>query len=133
MRSHDSISAVVALAEFRDLYQDLTIDTFISDSASDNYPTYELLNACNINAVIALNTKNKGKLKYPPHLGINENGVPVCPGGYKMVAYGFCGKDRCRLKWRCPCVLGKAEPCEACDNCSTKLGFKAFYRNPQRK
>jgi len=129
-KRHDSISAVVALAEFRDLYQDLTIDTFISDSASDNYPTYELLNAWNINAVIALNTKNKGKLKYPPHISIDENGVPICPGGYKMVAYGFCGKDRCRLKWRCPCVLGKAERCDDCDNCSKSAYGRVIYTKP---
>lgn len=56
-KRHDSISAVVALAELRDLYPDLTIDTFLSDSASDNYPTYELLHHWNINADIDLNKK----------------------------------------------------------------------------
>ncbi len=42
-KRHDSISAVVALCEFRDLYPNLTVENFISDSASDNYATYELL------------------------------------------------------------------------------------------
>jgi len=59
-KRHDSVTAVVALAELRDLYPNLTINTFISDSASDNYATYQLLDAWNINAVIALNEKNAG-------------------------------------------------------------------------
>jgi len=126
---HDSVSAVFALAEFRELYPDLQIDTFISDSASDNYATYELLNHWGINAVIALNSKNTGNYKYPPALHINDNGVPVCPGGYEMIFNGFC-KDRCRFKWRCPCVLGKAEPCEACQNCSPSSYGRVIYTKP---
>lgn len=58
-KRHDSVSDVIALAEFRDLYPYLSIDNFISDSASDNYPTYDLLFALKINAVIALNPKKK--------------------------------------------------------------------------
>jgi len=129
-KRHDSISAVVAVAEFRDLYPDLTIDTFISDSASDNYATYELLNYWNINAVIDLNSKNKGASKYPSYLEIDQNGVPICPGGHKMIAYGFCGKDRCRLKWRCPRVLGKAQRSEACDHCSPSNYGRVIYTKP---
>lgn len=127
---HDSASAVVALAEFRDLYPNLTVDTFISDSASDNYPTYQLLNHWNINAVIALNSKNKGHFKYPQHLSLDEYGVPFCPGGNKMVAYGFCGKDRCRLKWRCPRVLGKVPACSACESCSPSAYGRVIYTKP---
>lgn len=129
-KRHDSISAVVALAEFRDLYPYLNIDTFISDSASDNYATYELLNNWVINAVIALNSHNKGNFKYPPYLSIDENGVPICPGGNKMIAHGFCGKDRCRLKWRCPRVLGKVEACSACGNCSKSAYGRVIYTKP---
>jgi len=125
---HDSVSAVVALAEFRDLYPNLKIDTFISDSASDNYPTYTLLNKWNINAVIALNSTNKGNFKYPKHLSINENGVPICAGGNKMVYYGFCEKDRCRLKWRCPKAVGK--PYETCINCSPSSYGRVIYTKP---
>ena len=130
-KRHDSISAVVALAEFRDLYPGLSIEDFISDSASDNYPTYELLNAWNINAVIALNSKNKSNFKYPPYLHLDENGVPICIGGHKMIPAGFCGSDRCRLKWRCPCVLGKAEHCDACDNCSKSAYGRVIYTKPE--
>jgi len=126
---HDSVSAVVALAEFRDLYPNLTIDTFISDSASDNYATYELLHAWNINAVIALNSTNKGNFKYPEALN-HIDGVPVCPGGHMMIHWGFCGKDRCRIKFRCPRVLGKAEPCDACNNCSPSSYGRVIYTKP---
>lgn len=129
-KRHDSISAVVAIAEFKDIYPHLTVDTFISDSASDNYPTYELLNYFNINAVIALNSKNKGNFKYPKLLTINDKGVPICPSGNKMIANGFCGKDRCRLKWRCPRVLGKAQRSEACQHCSPSNYGRVIYTKP---
>ena len=128
-RRHDSISAVVALTEFRDLYPNLTIDTFISDSASDNYATYELLNHWNINAVIALNKTNRGNQIYPGCL-VNENGVPVCPAGHQMVYAGFCGNDRCRLKWRCPRACGKCDSCDACSSCSQSPYGRVVYTKP---
>jgi hypothetical protein len=115
---HDSVSAVFALNEFRELNPNLTIDTFISDSASDNYATYELLNHWGVNAVIALNGKSRGNFKYPPALRIDDNGVPICQRGFKMVYNGYC-KSRSRLKWRC-CRsfyhdgLNAFPPCEGC-------------------
>jgi len=115
---HDSVSAVFALVEFRDLNPNLRIETFVSDSASDNYATYELLDHWDVNAVIALNPKNKGNSKYPPALRINENGVPVCRQGYEMVHNGYC-KGRRRTKWRCCRVMYRdglnfIPPCEGC-------------------
>jgi len=112
------------------LYPNLTIDAFMSDSASDNYPTYELLDHWNINAIIALNSKNTGNFKYPSILKLNKNGTPICHGGYEMVYYGFSGKDRCRLKWRCPRVLGKALPCDACSTCSKSAYGRTVYTKP---
>jgi len=115
---HDSVSAIFALNELRELNPNLNIDTFISDSASDNYATYELLNHWNINAVIALNDKNRGNFKYPPALRIDDNGVPICQRGFEMVYNGYC-KNRNRLKWRC-CRsfyrdgLKFFPPCEGC-------------------
>jgi len=130
-KRHDSVSAVVALAEFRDLFPNLTIEAFISDSASDNYATYELLHRWNINAVIDLNKKNQGKLKYPAHLNLDEKGVPICSAGHKMIANGFCGKDRCRLKWRCPRVLKKVEASSTCENCSPSKYGRVIYTKPE--
>jgi hypothetical protein len=129
-KRHDSVSAVVSLEQARELYPNLTFETFISDSASDNYPTYELLYKWNINAVIALNTKNKGNFKSPPPIGVNEHGVPICPGGNLMIYAGFYDKDRCRIKWRCPRILGKCSACEACQNCSKSSYGRTIYTHP---
>lgn len=128
-KRHDSVTAVFALAEFRDLYPGLTVDTFISDSASDNYATYELLDQWNIKAVIALNPTNKGNYKYAEHVTIDENGVPICPGGNKMIFNGSGGKDRCRLKWRCPNACGK--PFENCFECSHTAYGRTTYTKPK--
>jgi hypothetical protein len=129
-KRHDSVSAVVALAEFRDLYPNLTVDTFISDSASDNHATYQLLDAWNINAVIALNEKNTGNAIYPKCLKINDHGIPLCPGGREMIFWGFC-LDRCRIKWRCPRVCGKCDPCDACGYCSPSSYGRVIYTKPE--
>jgi hypothetical protein len=128
-KRHDSISAVIALAEFKDLYPDLNVNAFISDSASDNYATYQLLNEWDIIAVIALNKTNKGNRKFPQCL-VNQYGVPMCPAGHEMVNNGFCGKDRCRIKWRCPRVLGKCERSNACDTCSPSEYGRVVYTKP---
>ena len=129
-KRHDSISGVIALAEFRDLYPDLSIDTFITDSANDNYATYELLNKWGINAVIPLNKTNKGNLKYPKCI-VNNNGIPICPAGHKMVNWGFSGKDRCRTKWRCPRILNKCEPSYVCIYCSSSAYGRVVYTKPE--
>ena len=128
-KRHDSISAVVTLAELRDLYPGLTIETFISDSASDNYATYQLLNEWGINAVIALNKTNEGNRKFEQCL-VNEKGTPVCPAGHEMVHNGFCGKDRCRIKWRCPRVCGKCGYSDACGSCSPSPYGRVVYTKP---
>ena len=84
-----------------------------------------------MNAVIALNTKNKGNFKNPPPIGENEHGAPICPGGYAMIHAGFYDKDRCRIKWHCPVVLGKCSACEACQYCSD---YKCQdYRNRKKQ
>lgn len=129
---HDSVSAVVALAEFRDLYPGLTVDNFLSDSASDNYATYKLLDKWNINAIIALNKINKGNRKYNACL-VNENGIPICPGGHEMIYWGYCGKDRCRLKWRCPKACGSCSPSAYGRVVYTKLDWdlRLFTRIPR--
>jgi hypothetical protein len=126
---HDSVSAIVALVEFRELYPHLLVGSFISDSASDNYPTYELLNHWGINAVIALNPTNKGNFKHPPALDIDEKGCPTCPAGRKMVYNGFCN-DRCRFKWRCPRVAKGVTPCDACASCSDSHYGRVIYTKP---
>jgi hypothetical protein len=125
---HDSSTAVVALSEFRDLHPNLKVNTFISDSASDNYATYKLLDNWNINAVIALNKTNFGNNKYPANLDVDENGRPWCPGGYAMINWGF-NPSRCRIKWRCPMACGYFA--KDCIHCSPSKYGRVIYTKPK--
>ena len=94
-----------------------------------HYATYKLLHHLGIDAVIALNSTNKGNFQHPPALKIDDNGCPICPGARKMIYNGFCN-DRCRLKWRCPRVVKGAEPCESCNSCSTSPYGRVIYTKP---
>jgi len=129
-KRHDSISAVVALAEFKDLHPELSIDTFISDSASDNNATYDLLDCWGIDAVIALGKTNDGTSWYKAEVKVNDDGIPICAAGHKMVFNGPCiEKYRSRYKWRCPRTpkKSKIERCAICDDCSQKDYGRCFH------
>ena len=127
-KRHDSVSAVVSLAEFGDLYPDLKVNTFIHDSAVDNTATYDLLNNWNIDAVIAL--AERGNFKYPLHLNLNNDGIPVCMGNHIMVRWGKC-PDRDRIKFRCPLKLGKVSDCACSDDCSSSEYGRTIYIYPK--
>jgi len=129
-KRHDSISGIVAIAEFRDIYPDIRMNTFVSDSASDNYATYKLLGQWGINAVIALGKTSDGYNKFPSPGHYSENGIPVCPAGHKMVYWGSC-RGRPRVKWRCPRAVGKAERSVACASCSPSPYGRVFYTKPE--
>ncbi len=126
---HDGVSAVVALAEARKLYPDFKFGSFCADSASDNYATYELLHEWGINAFIPLNEKNKGHYTYPPHVTVNENGVPICMGGHTMVNWSL-NHDRCRVKYRCPLATGKIDSCSCKQDCSQSDYGRCIYIKP---
>jgi len=130
-RRHDSVSALVALSEFIDSYPQLRVKTFLSDSASDNYPTYELLDFWNIDAVIALGRTNNDNFKYKTPLQIEADGTPICPSGHKMICMGECGGNRTRIKWRCPRVLGKLDDGAPCIKCSPSSYGRTFYTKPE--
>lgn len=123
---HDGVSAIVALVESRELYPEFTFTSFIGDGAHDNYATYELLDKWNMAAIIPLNETNKGNFKYPPHLKINEKGTPICMAGNEMIYWGSM-RDRRRLKWRCPLVLGKVKSCDCKDKCSPTDYGRCIY------
>ena len=106
----------------------MKVNTFIHDSACDNLATYQLLHNWNINAVIALN--EKGNFKYPPHLRVDDNGVPICPNGNKMVLWGYC-PDRDRIKYRCPRKLRKVSACACDDVCSPSPYGRTVYIYPK--
>jgi hypothetical protein len=128
---HDSVSAVVALSEFRELNPALRIDTFISDSASDNYATYNLLHHWDVNAVIARGATNKGNNKYPSPVALDNNGVPICPNGRKMLYGGYC-KGRSRIKWRCSRAFTRSglERYKPCPDCSQSHYGRVVYTKP---
>lgn len=126
----DGVSAIVALAEFRVLYPGFVMDRFLGDSAHDNYPTYELLNAWRIKPIIALNTRNKGNAKFPDTVKVDGNGVPICLADVAMVYDGFC-KDRCRLKWRCALAMGRIESCAYKNQCSPSSYGRTVYTKPE--
>lgn len=128
-RRHDSVTGIVALAEFRELFPQFNISNYVLDSANDNYPTYELCSKWNINPFIDLNSKNKGNSKYPPALNINKTGVPLCIGNHKMIYDGF-EKSRSRLKWRCPLVLKKVDSCSCSEQCSPSPYGRVIYTKP---
>jgi hypothetical protein len=128
-RRHDSITGIVALAEFRELLPQFPISNYVLDSANDNYPTYELCSKWNINPFIDLNSKNKGNSKYPTALEINDKGIPICIGNHKMVYNGF-EKSRSRIKWRCPLVLKKVDHCSCTDQCSPSPYGRVIYTKP---
>jgi hypothetical protein len=128
-RRHDSVTGVVALAEFRELLPQFEISNYVLDSANDNYATYELCSKWNINPLIDLNSKNKGNSKYPPALSINERGVPLCIGKHEMIYDGF-EKDRSRHKWRCPKVCEKIEICSCSEQCSPSPYGRVIHTKP---
>ncbi|KYH28264.1 hypothetical protein CLTEP_27620 [Clostridium tepidiprofundi DSM 19306] len=128
-RRHDSVTGIVALAEFRELLPQSHISNYVLDSANDNYPTYELCSKWNINPFIDLNSKNKGNSKYPSSLTITEKGVPICIGGHKMVYDGY-EKARSRHKWRCPLVLKKVDSCNCTEQCSPSPYGRVIHTKP---
>lgn len=126
---HDSVTGIVALAEFKELLPQFNITNYVLDSANDNYPTYELCSKWNINPFIDLNSKNQGNSKYPTALTINEKGIPVCIGNHEMVYNGY-EKSRSRHKWRCPLAMKKIDSCSCAGQCSPSPYGRVIYTKP---
>lgn len=126
---NDGVTAIVALAEARKLYPQLTFNRFIGDGAHDNYPTYQLLNAWGLNPIIPLNAKNNGHLKFSPPIKVDASGVPICLAGLPMINNGFI-KNRCRIKWRCPLAMGKIDQCIHQHKCSPSPYGRTVYTKP---
>lgn len=119
---HDSVSAVVALAEFRKLHPDWKINTFCGDAAHDALPIYRLLDKWDINAVIALNNRSKSQSAPKLDYKINMDGVPVCLAGIPMVNWGF-NKQGMRRKFRCPLACGKIKTCDCQLQCPSDSDY----------
>ena len=129
-RRHDSVTALVSLAEFRKLHPDFKINNLCLDSANDNYPTYELCEKWSINPFIDLNANRGASKSIPDHITIDKDGTPLCHAGNRMVYWGFC-PDRTRLKWRCPLACGKVEKCSSKKSCSPSPYGRCKYTKPE--
>ena len=126
---HDSVTGIVALAEFRELLPNLEIHNLCFDSANDNYATYELLKEWNIQPFIDLNSKTGRKPTYPSAVKFTDKGVPICIGNHEMIHNGFC-KSRFRIKWRCPLAMRKIDSCSCKDSCSPSSYGRVIYTKP---
>ena len=125
---HDSVTHTFALYSMMFLYPEFNFSKDILDSAHDNYATYELLEHWDIEPFIVLNEKNKGNFKYDPPIDVNEDGVPICKGGFLMVNWGY-DKERSRIKWRCPHVCLKSCNCPIF-NCSDSDYGRTIHTKP---
>ena len=123
---HDSVTGIVALAEFRELYPDIPIKNICFDSANDNYPTYELCKHWGINPFIDLNDKRGAKPKYPNTVTLSKNNIPTCIANHEMIYNGYC-INRYRHKWRCPLACKKVDSCNCKEQCSPSDYGRVFY------
>jgi len=129
---HDSITGIVALAEFRKLHPDWHIDSFCGDSAHDALGIYGLLELWNIRAVIALNQRSKPGKLLDTDFSINQDGVPVCLAGLPMVDNGFC-KNRNRRKFRCPLACAQVKSCDFQQLCPSLSAYgRTVYVSPNQ-
>lgn len=107
-RRHDSVLAMTALAEARNLYPNLRFCVFTADAAHDATAIFEILNHWQIKPVIPLNERCGGHRSYQGPLKIDDLGRPICPAGYPMQYWGLDAK-RSRLRWRCPKICARKE------------------------
>jgi hypothetical protein len=127
-RRHDSVSAIIALDVYRQIYPDMPMTRFLSDSASDTFETYRHLNSLGIEPIIDLNKRSTDKHPYGK-LEINDNGVPICAAGREMISHGF-DHSRGRHKWRCPeAVKGNCQNCPlfGTEQCPTQSTYGRTY------
>jgi len=126
-KRHDSVSAVVSLQELKELSTDFKFNTFIGDSAFDNYPTYELLDHWKISPIIALNLRAKANYKYYQPI-LNNKGIPICEANNEMI-YDGPSYTRRRVKWRCPLATNKINHCPNKPNCSPSDYGRTHHTN----
>ena len=126
-KRHDSLSSMLALVDFQEVYPELTMQHFLADSAMDAGPIYSLLNEKNISAIIDLNTRNLPKEKQGD-ITFDKKGCPICPAGRKMTFNGSWERNMSRrIKYRCSAKAKKSEPCHLETPCSTSNYGRTFY------
>lgn len=129
-KRHDSVSGIISLADFRRVTPEVTISNICSDSAHDNYPTYNLCKEWNITPFIDLNTKRGIPKTMPDDIKTDTDGTPLCQAGYRMVYWGGFCSGRSRIKWRCPLACGKEDSCTCKSDCSSSTYGRCIYTKP---
>jgi len=127
---HDSVLEVIALNKAIRLYPQFTFSEIALDSAHDAYAIYDFHDALGITSIIALNQTATGNYKFEPAVKINQDGTPICKGGFKMCNWGYDKCDRNRIKWRCPHKCLKSITCEHFP-CSGSYYGRVVYTKPQ--
>lgn len=125
-RRNDSVSAVIALHEFRLLNPGLPVHSLCLDSANDNYATYQLCKDWEIIPFIDLNPNQGRPVSIPGEFTIDQDGTPLCQGGHRMVNWGLSSASRGR-KWRCPLKCGKIDICSYQSSCSPSDYGRVIY------
>ena len=129
---HDSVSGMYACQRAIKT-MGYHVDNGCFDGAHDATDFYTMARIWGMNPFIPLNTTNEGNVKNLPMSGMTEDGVPVCQAGHQMYYCGY-GKDRDRLKWRCPikvCKKNKAFACDHLDTCSSSDYGRVVYTHPK--
>ena len=128
-RRNDSVSAIVALREFRTLNPDIPIRDICLDSAHDNYATYGLCQKWEIRPFIDLNENRGRPASIPDSITIDSDGTPLCMAGLRMVNWGYCKQKHSR-KWRCPLACGKTDSCSCKEKCHPSAYGRCVYTKP---
>lgn len=123
---HDAITSITALAKFMALNNQFSISHYCLYSASDNYPTHYFAYSLGIIPLIDINKRNTGNNMYESHLGISQNGRPLCLANREMISDGR-DYSRQRHKFRYPEYSHKNQSCPFKDTCSSSPFNRTIY------
>lgn len=116
-KRHDSINFLHAFDDFTHHNNGTMPLNMCLDSAHDNYATYHLLDALNINAFIDINGRSRKSEFYPDDILFDKEGHPHCRLGESMIPWGNDSRKRAH-KYRCPLKCGKIQSCPHEQECS---------------
>lgn len=135
----DSRTLLPVLRDFNEKHPNLRYETFLGDSAFDNYDTYRsLLGELGFaKAVIPMNCRNAANRHEPL---LDEFGIPLCPYyGTQLKFHSLCGgKNRSkRLKFVCPktsyiatSIQGRSLRCTCETPCTSSKYGRCVYIYP---
>lgn len=127
-KRHDSLTTMLALVDLRETTPEISVETFLGDSAMDCGAMYSLLDHFHIQAVIDLNHRAKDTSLGDIQM-INHH--PVCPAGLNMTYWGQWKRNMLtRIKYRCPAKTKKGVTCPLSAPCSPSDYGRTFYVHP---